>query len=47
MPHELRDARLGDARVHRRLMRLVEALAAQPTTSVPQACGSRVATNGA
>ncbi|WP_448337133.1 IS4 family transposase [Chloroflexus aurantiacus] len=45
--HELRDARLGDARVNRRLMPLVVALAAQPTASVPQARGSRAATKGA
>ncbi|WP_416181184.1 transposase DNA-binding-containing protein, partial [Chloroflexus sp.] len=40
-------ARLGDARLNRRLMRLVAALAAQPNASVPQACGSRAATKGA
>ncbi|MGQ9612198.1 IS4/Tn5 family transposase DNA-binding protein [Chloroflexus sp.] len=45
--HELCSARHGNARLNRRLMRLVAALAAQPTASVPQACGSRAATKGA
>jgi hypothetical protein len=37
---ELKQADLGDARRNKRLVRLVEDLAAQPATSVPQACGS-------
>lgn len=45
--HDLRYARLGDARLNRRLIGLVAAVAAQPTASVPQACGSRAATKGA
>jgi len=44
---ELRYAQLGDARLNRRLVRLVEDLAAQPTASVPQACGDWAATKGA
>lgn len=44
---ELRYAQLGDARLNRRLVRLVEDLAAQPTASVPQACGNWAATKGA
>ncbi len=35
---ELRHADLGDKRLNRRLVRVVEALSARPTTSVPQAC---------
>lgn len=38
---------LGDPRRHRRLIRLVEALAAQPATSVPHACGTWAATKAA
>jgi len=38
---------LGDARLNRRLARLVEDLAAQPTASVPQACGTWAATKAA
>lgn len=45
--HELRSARLGDARVNRRLICLVAALTAQPTASVPHACGSRAAAKAA
>lgn len=45
--HELRSARLGDARVNRRLICLVAAVAAQPTASVPHACGSRAAATAA
>jgi len=44
---ELQHAALGDARRDRRLHQLVEALAAQPTASLPQACGSWAATKGA
>ena len=44
---ELRYARLGDARLNRRLMRIVEDVAAQPTASVPQASGTWAATKGA
>lgn len=35
---------LGDERLHKRLVQVVEALAAQPTASVPQATGSWAAT---
>jgi hypothetical protein len=41
---ELRDARLGDKRLDRRLMRVVEDLARQPSVSVPQASGTWAAT---
>lgn len=44
---ELRQADLGDARRNKRLVRIVEDLAAQPTSSVPQACGSIAATTAA
>lgn len=44
---ELHPARLGDARLNRRLGRLVEDLAAQPTVSVPQASGTWAATKAA
>jgi hypothetical protein len=44
---ELRYAQLGDARLNRRLVRLVEDLAAQPTASVPRACGHWAATKAA
>lgn len=44
---ELRQADLGDARRNKRLVRIVEDLAAQPTASVPQACGSIAATTAA
>ena len=37
----------GDARLDRRLMSTLEALASSPTSSVPQACGSWAATKGA
>src|SRR5512136_556282 len=37
---ELRNANLGDRRLNRRLVRIVETLAAQPSASVPQACGN-------
>lgn len=36
---ELAQANLGDARLHRRLIQVVEALAAHPTASVPAALG--------
>src|SRR4051794_17614367 len=36
---ELRTADLPDQRLNKRLAHLVEDLAAQPTASVPQACG--------
>ncbi|MDW8234835.1 MAG: transposase, partial [Roseiflexaceae bacterium] len=45
--HEVHTAALGDPRRGRRLVTLVEALAAQPAASVPRACGSWAATNGA
>jgi len=44
---ELQYADLGDARLNRRLINLVEALADQPTSSVPEACGDWAATKGA
>lgn len=44
---ELQYADLGDARLNRRLINLVEALAEQPTSSVPEACGNWAATKGA
>jgi hypothetical protein len=40
---ELKTADLGDARLNKRLIKLVEDLASQPTASVPQACGSPAA----
>lgn len=44
---ELAAAQLGDARLDKRLSRLVEALAAKPAASVPEACGSWPATKAA
>lgn len=44
---ELQTAALGDPRRGRRLVQLVEALAAQPAASVPRACGSWAATKAA
>jgi hypothetical protein len=44
---ELGGADLGDERLNRRLLRLVEALSAQPGASVPQAMGDWAATKGA
>ncbi|MDW8215641.1 MAG: transposase, partial [Roseiflexaceae bacterium] len=44
---ELQTAALGDPRRGRRLVTLVEALAAQPAANVPRACGSWAATNSA
>ncbi|BDA69462.1 transposase [Calothrix sp. PCC 7716] len=44
---ELKHVDLGDARRNKRLVRIVEDLAAQPTSSVPQACGSVAATTAA
>ena len=44
---ELKQADLGDARRNKRLVRIVEDLAAQPTSSVPQASGSVAATTAA
>jgi len=41
---ELGGADLGDARLNRRLRQIVQALSAQPETSVPQASGSWAAT---
>jgi len=45
--HELRYVQLGDARLNKRLMKMVEDFAAQPESSVPQACGDWAATKGA
>ncbi len=44
---ELGAAALGDARLARRLVQMVEALSAQPGASVPQAMGDWAATKGA
>ncbi len=44
---ELELADLGDPRRKRRLIQIVEDLAAQPSASVPQACGSRAKTKAA
>lgn len=44
---ELRTVNLGDARRERRLIHLVEALAARPASSVPEACVSKAATKAA
>ena len=43
---ETASAALGDARLNRRLQRIVRALSAQPAVSVPQASGSWAATKG-
>ena len=45
--HELRYVQLGDARLNKRLMKMVEDLSAQPESSVPQACGDWASTKGA
>jgi len=37
---ELRYADLGDKRLNRRLIDIVETLSAKPAVSVPQACGT-------
>jgi hypothetical protein len=44
---EVRHAHFGDVRLNKRLARLVEDLAAQPTASVPQACQTKAATKAA
>lgn len=44
---ELRYVNLGDTRRNKRLIKLVEDLAAQPTSGVPQACGTLAATKAA
>jgi hypothetical protein len=44
---ELQYVDLGDERLNRRLVSLVAALADQPTSSVPEACGDWAATKGA
>lgn len=44
---ELQQADLGDARRNKRLVRIVEDLASQPASSVPQACGDIAATSAA
>lgn len=44
---ELKQADLGDTRRNKRLVRIVEDLAAQPSSSVPQACGNIAATSAA
>ena len=44
---EFSGAALGDARLTKRLIRLVDDLAAQPTQSIPQACGGLAETKAA
>ncbi|BAY85467.1 transposase [Calothrix parasitica NIES-267] len=44
---ELKQVDLGDVRRNKRLKRLVEDLASQPNSSVPQACGDIAATSAA
>ena len=44
---ELGGANLGDARLNRRLVRVVERLGAQPGASIPVACGGWAETQGA
>lgn len=44
---ELQHAQLGDKRLNKRLIRLVDDLSSQPSASVPQACGSWAATKAA
>jgi hypothetical protein len=44
---ELKQADLGDTRRNKRLVRIVEDLAVQPSSSVPQACGNIAATSAA
>lgn len=44
---ELKCASFGDARLKKRLIQMVQAFAAQPQASVPQACGSPAATKAA
>ncbi|MFP4183674.1 MAG: IS4 family transposase [Halorhodospira sp.] len=45
--HEFAHVRLGDERLKSRLMDVTRAFAAQPTASLPQACGDRAATQAA
>jgi len=45
--HELRQVQLGDTRLNERLMKIVEDLASQPESSVPQASGDWASTKGA
>ncbi len=44
---ELKQVDVGDVRRNKRLKRLVEDLASQPDSSVPQACGDIAATSAA
>lgn len=44
---ELRYVQLGDARLNRRLMKMVEDLSSHPESSVPQACGDWASTKAA
>ena len=44
---ELKKADLGDARPNKRLVRIVEDLASQPASSIPQACEDIKATSAA
>ena len=44
---ELSKVELGDERRKKRLIKIVEDLAAQPESSVPQACGNKAATTAA
>lgn len=45
--HEFAHVRLGDQRLQQRLITVTRACAAQPTASLPQACGARAATQAA
>jgi hypothetical protein len=45
--HEFRYVHLGDARLNKRLVKMVEDLSSQPDSSVPQACGDWASTKGA
>lgn len=44
---ELGGANLGDARLNRRLVRVAERLSAQPSASIPVACGGWAETQAA
>src|SRR5438105_10160372 len=44
---EMTEPDFGDARLNKRLLLLLEQLTAQPTASLPQACGSWAATKAA
>ena len=44
--NELRDAELGDARLNKRLVKVVGTLASHAASSVPEACDSWAETKG-